>query len=205
MGGFVLSLTRSVVRTLLSLVVLSLPVGACSFVVSTDSYKQGCTADKKRCESQTPGVFICVSKTDPSYGCATESCVPCTLPHVNNYACRPDGTCGVGTCNPPWAACDTNPSNGCETNTSMDATHCGSCPNDCTANLPLPNAESVRCASGQCRIDRCAPGFLDCDLGTSDGCEVPFSVDRCGRCTPCAPLVCDMAAMVCRAPGDGGT
>src|SRR4051812_39371183 len=71
-GGIVLSLTRSARRTLLSLVVFSLPVGACSLVVSTNSYTQGCPADKKPCESQTPGVFICVSKIDPAYGCATD-------------------------------------------------------------------------------------------------------------------------------------
>src|SRR6185369_14887463 len=88
-GGSVLSLLRSATKILLSLVAFSLPVGACSLVVSTSSYTQGCPTDKKPCESQAPGVFICVSKLDPAYGCASESCVPCTLPHVNNYACRP--------------------------------------------------------------------------------------------------------------------
>ena len=47
-----MSPTRTAVRVVLSLLVVLVPLGSCTFVASTAEFEDGCTADRKAC----PGV-----------------------------------------------------------------------------------------------------------------------------------------------------
>lgn len=88
-----------------------------------------------------------------------------------------------GNCNAGLVDCDGNTANGCETNNNTDPANCGTCGNVCS----LANATSS-CVNGACTIGFCDPGFADCNLNPSDGCEVFLFGDpmHCNGCnTPC--------------------
>ncbi len=98
----------------------------------------------------------------------------------------PPGTeavCAAGFCVMQCAAgrenCDGTFENGCEVNTTSDLAHCGVCYRRCSA----ANA-SATCTAGVCRVDRCLPGFADCDGAAGNGCETETSANQnnCGRC-----------------------
>jgi len=90
------------------------------------------------------------------------------------------GTCGIATCNSGFANCDSNPSNGCETNLQSDLNNCGVCANRCN----LPNAVSA-CVGGTCTIASCMTGFANCDGNVANGCETNLTGDvgNCGACS----------------------
>jgi hypothetical protein len=91
--------------------------------------------------------------------------VSCSTNHMATRTCtaeRCSGTCATG-----WGDCNSDKqSDGCETNTTSNAAHCGACGNVCAA----ANAGST-CASGQCQISACAPGYFDLDGQYANGCE----------------------------------
>lgn len=89
------------------------------------------------------------------------------------------GRCVVGACNPDRADCDSDATNGCETDVSASLAHCGMCGNTCATR---PNALST-CAAGACGFT-CEDGFADCDGDASSGCEVATSTStaHCGAC-----------------------
>ena len=80
--------------------------------------------------------------------------------------------CPAGT-----AACDSNPSNGCETNTNTDNNNCGGCGKKCT----FQNGTGT-CVNGLCAITACNAGYADCDLNPDNGCETNTLTDpmHCG-------------------------
>ncbi|GAB4196860.1 MAG: hypothetical protein OHK0013_04420 [Sandaracinaceae bacterium] len=105
------------------------------------------------------------------------------------HDCGPNTTCdlagvdvggyvyGCG-CAVPFADCDGSllgPSggNGCESDLTSSAAHCGACGEAC--------AEGQACVDSTCV---CAPGRLDCDMVARNGCEIDGNrdVDHCGRC-----------------------
>lgn len=57
-----------------------------------------------------------------------------------------------------------------------DAENCGACGVVCAA----PNAEVI-CQVGECRIERCAPGFVDYNADYADGCEDDCIITAGGR------------------------
>jgi len=57
-------------------------------------------------------------------------------------------------CPPGKAACDADPTNGCETDTNTSAQHCGACGKACTTQNG-----SGACQAGQCVIASCNVGF----------------------------------------------
>ena len=57
-----------------------------------------------------------------------------------------------------------------------DLENCGACGHVCAA----PNAEVV-CQVGECRIERCAPGFVDYNADYADGCEDDCIITAGGR------------------------
>ncbi len=118
-------------------------------------------------------------QTDPTNcgGCGTNCVEP------NATAACTAGKCGVGTCNSGYEDCNTDPVDGCETNTNSDPTACGSCTKDCTQT-----AGDWVCTNGACKVNTCPAGKGDCDGNSGNGCEtdVNTSLLNCGFCgNPC--------------------
>ena len=61
-------------------------------------------------------------------------------PNVATAACN-RGTCGINLCRAGFGNCDADPINGCETDLSTSARHCGRCGNVCPSGT---------CAQGSC-------------------------------------------------------
>ena len=91
-------------------------------------------------------------------------------------------SCGAGqcinTCNMGFGDCDLNPNNGCEADLSNSLAACGACGKPCKNNNAVPT-----CAKGVCTL-QCAPGFIDCNMDGTDGCEAKLLEDanNCGAC-----------------------
>ncbi|HEY8432971.1 MAG TPA: hypothetical protein VIL20_31580 [Sandaracinaceae bacterium] len=88
------------------------------------------------------------------------------------------GSCGY-SCNPGYADCNGDPTDGCEVFTGGDVNNCGSCGNVC----PTLPASSPTCSGGTCGF-ACDPGFGDCNGVATDGCEtsVVNNLSHCGTC-----------------------
>ena len=140
-----------------------------------------CGAGQKSCNG------VCVSADDPAFGCAA-GCAPCNVP--NATAACVSGACAVGTCTAGFSDCDGLSVSGCESNTATDPDNCGACGTVCTAQ----NAAAA-CQAGMCALGPCTPGFADCDMMASTGCEANLDADpmHCGGCdTACTVFeACD--------------
>jgi hypothetical protein len=171
---------------LLSLLVWLLSA-ACSLVVDPEGLKKGCAPGSKPCEVE-PGELRCVSTTNPEYGCARESCVPCALLHTVEV-CGGDGECAVGTCEPEFENCDGMPRNGCEIDLDSSYHDCGSCGASCDDALrDMQHTVSAECGAGRCIVKDCADGYMDCDGAGTNGCEQALKdlpAEACGRCGGC--------------------
>ena len=134
----------------------------------------GCPAGQKTCDG------ICVSVTDPLYGCGASGCNACLATRGTSTCVS--GKCAVGTCDPGYSDCNKNPSDGCETDLSS-ATTCGTCNGVCGAVAPncTPVGPGFQCATG-CPND--AP--LLCGKQCSDPMT---SVAHCGNCNVTCPAV----------------
>jgi hypothetical protein len=88
------------------------------------------------------------------------------------------GGCKI-VCDPGYADCDNNPTNGCEVQITVDANNCGMCGTVCNT----PNATPA-CVNGSCTIAVCNTGYKDCDTQVPDGCEINTKTDpnNCGMC-----------------------
>ena len=86
--------------------------------------------------------------------------------------------CGI-TCDPGFADCDGDPSNGCEVFVATSAANCGGCGVRCM----VPHA-SATCSAGACGVATCDTGFADCDGMAMNGCETNLGGDstNCGAC-----------------------
>jgi hypothetical protein len=141
---------------------------------------------------------VCLPTCDPGFkdcdrnprnGCESNlqtsllHCGECDHPCTNSHGTT---TCAGGVCVPsctsPYADCDGNPANGCETNTNATIAHCGGC------NLPCANSHgSTLCSAGAC-VPSCGDGWGDCNGNPRDGCETDLTrtVAHCGGCNqPC--------------------
>lgn len=124
---------------------------------------------------------------DPSNGCEADlntdvaRCGACAnrCAVANATARCVAGRCAVGACAAGFAACDSDPGNGCETSTETSVMHCGGCGQACAA----PANAAATCEAGRCSFT-CQPGFADCDGNASNGCEVDTrsSATHCGAC-----------------------
>jgi hypothetical protein len=108
-----------------------------------------------------------------------------------------EGSC-VSSCAAFTGDCDGDQSNGCETDTSTDLSHCGACTS--APCVDGPNGKAT-CDGGTCAL-ACDAGFGDCDGDASNGCEVTLSNDplHCGSCaTSCDGAACKDSACECAA------
>ena len=127
----------------------------------------GCETDTSRSTDHCGGCGVaCAARPNAAATCAASRC---------EYACDPG-----------FADCDGDPSNGCEVDTRSDSAHCGMCNRACA----LPNA-AAGCAMGACTVTTCNTGFGDCDGNASNGCEVDTrtAVSHCGTCGNACPAV----------------
>ncbi len=132
-----------------------------------DSGPEGCELGKKSCSD------LCVSKTDPVFGCNDVSCTPCSLRHA--VAVCSGAGCAIGACDTGYADCDQIPANGCETDLSQTS-HCGSCNAVCGATAPYcaPSGTTFTCSTG-CTGSSTLCGSQCADLSNSP--------NHCGSCT----------------------
>ena len=122
----------------------------------------------------------CPDKSDPSHGCATTSCAPCSVPNAI-ADCASDGSCDVQSCNPGFSDCDGAASDGCEVNTDADPHNCGGCGQDCFTPGDSTNWD---CISGVCKVSKCPLGRGDCNQDPTDKCEIDLTSDpdNCSFC-----------------------
>ncbi|MFO0625452.1 MAG: FG-GAP-like repeat-containing protein [Polyangiales bacterium] len=150
------------------------------------------------CASGVCGVASCNAgfgncDGNPSNGCETNTGTSashcgacgnaCTVPNATP-ACT-GGACAVGMCSAGFGNCDGNASNGCETNTSTSASHCGACGNAC--------ATGFFCAAGVCTRD--CGGLTNC----SNVCvDTSTNASHCGGCGVVCPPRANAAAQCAR-------
>lgn len=92
--------------------------------------------------------------------------------------CR-DGMCGETICPAGKGDCNGDPEDGCEVDLAADPENCVTCGGLCT----VANGTG-KCTPTGCAIDRCDPGFADCDGIYDNGCETntETSLNHCGGC-----------------------
>jgi hypothetical protein len=88
------------------------------------------------------------------------------------------GVCRI-VCDPGYADCDGDASNGCEVHTDGDTANCGTCHHACSSNHATES-----CVAGLCQVVTCLSGWNDCNKDPSDGCEDNTLADPldCGSC-----------------------
>lgn len=123
-------------------------------------------------------------------------CVVCVPGSTQACYTGPGGTAGVGSCaagvqsclpdGSGYGACEGEVTPTAETCNGRDD-NCNGVPDDGAVCPPIANGTSA-CASGQCVVGSCNPGFADCDGNPATGCETntSTSVQHCGACGhPC--------------------
>ncbi|MGC4088596.1 MAG: hypothetical protein QM756_12005 [Polyangiaceae bacterium] len=159
---------------------------ACDFPNASESCSSGtctqgaCTAGYADCSSTLPG---CETQLGSASNCSScgDLCQT-TNTHVTQNVCTgtvPAARC-TPTCQPGFASCNGNPSDGCETDITTTS-NCGACFAACS----LPNAATYTCASGTtCTVATCQAGYANCNTSQTDGCERAVSGDiaNCGGC-----------------------
>jgi hypothetical protein len=126
---------------------------------------------------------------DPKNGCEAdlsrpETCGACAVQCAANggVASCTKGECGI-TCAAGQADCVNGLADGCETDTTRNVLHCGSCDNACPSAGGTPS-----CIESKCGLSDCASPLADCNgdakLPTGNGCETDTSTDsnNCGGC-----------------------
>jgi hypothetical protein len=106
------------------------------------------------------------------------ACGRTCLPRPNASIFCSSGTCGI-MCMANFDNCDSNDTNGCETDTRTNMTHCGGCGRSC-----VPTNGVGACIGGMCTLTRCNTGFGDCDGNPANGCETDLTsnTSHCGAC-----------------------
>jgi MYXO-CTERM domain-containing protein len=117
------------------------------------------------------------------------SCMACaSLPHTTSPACK-SSTCGYAACTAGFSDCDSNVSNGCETNTDGDINNCGACGHVC----PRPANGAPTCIAGMCGAS-CIQ-----DAGEAlKVCVTDAGADNCFQC--CVDSDCTSPPDKCHVP-----
>ncbi|MBL8684028.1 MAG: hypothetical protein JNK05_32950 [Myxococcales bacterium] len=130
-----------------------------------------CAAPATEC-----GMGMCVDTMT-----STEHCGACgnTCPTVANATPMCSASRCSFTCSTGFGDCNAAPADGCETDTTSDALHCGRCANACP---PRANATEF-CSGGGCSFS-CNSGFENCNANSADGCEADLTTSNtnCGMC-----------------------
>jgi hypothetical protein len=143
----------------------------CTTTGGTSACGTGCPGAQTRCPNGT-----CADLSTDRSNCG--ACGMVCAGGANQTATCVAGRCAVA-CDEGFADCDTDPSNGCETDTRASTGHCGRCGNACPAGAN----GAARCAVGACQL-ACNAGFGNCDGSAANGCEAELTRDtaHCGAC-----------------------
>lgn len=124
---------------------------------------------------------------DPEDGCEINgntdinNCGACgnVCPALRGSARCVKGECAIN-CEPGFANCDGDLSNGCEKSVLNDVNNCGACGHVC----PAQPGFTPWCVNGECGETQCPDGFGDCNGNPEDGCEVDLrsNADHCNTC-----------------------
>ena len=166
-------------------------------VCSAHACVPGCSASRP-CSAATCCTGACVdlkTNADDCGACGNKCSVE------NGTATCVSSACAVGDCAAPFADCDKQYVNGCESNLQVDAANCGVCGDKCT----LAHA-TASCAAGVCAVASCDAGFGDCDGKPETGCEADLLHDHlnCGACHTTPAEVCDGVDNDCDGGADEG-
>jgi hypothetical protein len=123
-------------------------------------------------------------------------------PHVQAAHCD-DGGCMIDGCVSPYDDCNGGWDNGCETDISLNVSHCGECGRNC---LESPYVETAHCDSNECVVDSCEGEHVDCNGSGEDGCEIyPYSNLACTTAIPMAQYGSEPGDYeICGDGGNGG-
>lgn len=150
-----------------------------------------CDANWADCNGiYSDGCETLTTTTSDCGGCG----IVCQGTNTTQFSCT-NGVC-TNTCAQGYGDCDSDPTNGCESQLNT-TTNCGACGNPCS-----PANSTGTCASGTCQIVTCNQGYADCNMNPADGCETHTASDafNCGGCgIQCAATkVCTNSACTCR-------
>jgi len=172
----------------------SIPGDQVTVVMHTDSSvtRQGFTIDaintcQEGCESGWSNCDL-----QPQNGCESDTSsdvnncggcgIVCGGAHTQSR-CE-NSTCVVSAeCQPGFADCNNNATDGCEVDLNSDPQHCGNCSTACDYDHAFGICESGVCSMGPCQF-----GYSDCNQDAADGCEIWTYGDpqNCGACgQPC--------------------
>lgn len=137
----------------------------------------GCEAGYADCDGLVAnGCEVDLSSDELNCGACQVAC-----PAVANGTAACSGfACGIGACDPGFDDCSGGAADGCETNLTNDASHCGTCATVCP---PVAFGQKA-CVASTCGIAACAPDHADCNMNPADGCESDTTTDvaNCGTC-----------------------
>ncbi len=147
--------------------------GACGAVCSLDHASAQCRQGDCMLESCDTGWGNC--NRDSADGCevdlgaSAEHCGDCGNACAFDHASAgcDDGACSLEACDAGWGDCNADAADGCETDLSSDAAHCGGCDQACpdgercqdgSCAAPCPDADGDGAADAACGGDDCDDG-----------------------------------------------
>lgn len=175
--------------------------GDCSYVCNLNNAIPKCVAGQCEIDSCIGDYRDCDNKT--SNGCETNIANDVNNCGYCNYVCNlPNAQakcvnkqCAIDNCLGTYRDCNSNPVDGCETDTSNNINACGSCTTKCT----VANG-TAKCENSVCGIASCNTGYRDCKNGYADGCETNITndVNNCGSCGNVCTIPPQASSVACQ-------
>jgi hypothetical protein len=142
------------------------PQCSTNYLTCDNDKQNGCEADKLSDEANC--------------GACGTVCSSLPAAHVTSNLCQ-SGTCDP-VCSGAYRDCDASRTNGCEVDSSTNASHCGGCDILCQTGMAA-HVSSNLCSGSACR-PQCSGLYDDCDKDGKNGCEKDVGSDKtnCGAC-----------------------
>ncbi|MBI4702883.1 MAG: hypothetical protein HY744_17335, partial [Deltaproteobacteria bacterium] len=149
--------------------------------------KQGEVCSSGKCIALCPAPLVVCGNVCTNTSFDPQHCGKCNNPCP--VAANATPTCGAGVCGmvckQGYGDCNANMNDGCEIDTTSNASHCGGCGKPCA---PVANGTAA-CTASVCGVGSCNQGFGDCDKNAGNGCEINLTSDKnnCGSCGNVCP------------------